>query len=96
MFENARYFLLIQPFFVTSPAVIDHVQSYGDLRDNRAVQRLACGYLKLLFPNLEFVTIEEFDEFCLQPAIDLRSNIRRQMAIMDPEFSPKIADIRVC
>jgi len=76
--------------------VKDHVQSHGDLRDTRAVQRLACGYLKLLFPNLESVTLEQFDEYCLQPAIDLRSNIRRQMAIMDPEFSPNIADIRVC
>ncbi len=76
--------------------VKDHMESYGDLRDTRAVQRLACGYLKLLFPNLETVTMEEFDEFCLQPAIALRSNIRRQMAILDPEFSPKIADIRSC
>ncbi len=73
-----------------------HMESFGDLRDNRAVQRLACGYLKLLFPNLESVTLEEFDEFCLQPAIDLRSNIRRQMAILDPEFAPNIAEIRVC
>lgn len=76
--------------------VKDHMESLGDLRDTRAVQRLACGYLKLLFPNLEPVTLEEFNEFCLQPAIDLRSNIRRQMAILDPEFSPNIADIRLC
>lgn len=76
--------------------VKDHMQSHGDLRDTIAVQRLACGYLKLLFPNLESITLEQFDEYCLQPAIDLRSNIRRQMAIMDPEFSPKLADILVC
>ena len=76
--------------------VKDHVESTGDLRDTRAVQRLACGYLKLLFPNLESVTLVEFNEFCLQPAIELRSNIRRQMAILDPEFSPNIAEIRLC
>ena len=76
--------------------VKDHMQSYGDLRDTRAVQRLACGYLKLLFPNLGTVSLTEFNDFCLQPAIDLRSNIRRQMALLDPEFSPKIAEISVC
>ena len=76
--------------------VKDHVESAGDLRDTRAVQRLACGYLKLLFPNLDSVTLEEFNEFCLQPAIELRSNIRRQMAILDPEFSPEIAEVRLC
>ena len=46
--------------------------------------------------SFESVTLEEFDEFYLQPAIDLRSNIRRQMSIVDPEFSPNIAEIRVC
>jgi len=76
--------------------VKDHTNSFGDLRDTRAVQRLACGYLKLLFPNLNTVTLEEFNEFCLQPAIHLRSNIRRQMALVDPEFSPNIADIQIC
>ncbi|NWH06557.1 BREX system Lon protease-like protein BrxL [Desulfobacter latus] len=73
----------------------DHMQSHGDLRDTRAVQRLACGYLKLLFPNLDTVTLTNFEKFCLQPAIDLRSNIRRQMAMLDPEFSPNIADINI-
>jgi ATP-dependent Lon protease len=75
--------------------VKDHMQSQGDLRDTRAVQRLACGYLKLIFPSLETVTLADFEVFCLQPAIELRSNIRRQMSILDPEFSPKIAEISV-
>ncbi len=76
--------------------VKDHTKSYGDLRDTRAVRLLACGYLKLLFPNLESIDLDEFNEYCLQPAIDLRSNMRRQMANVDPEFSPNIADIQVC
>lgn len=76
--------------------VKEHTQSDGDLRDTRAVRLLACGYLKLLFPNLESVDLDEFNEYCLQPAIDLRSNIRRQMANVDPEFSPHIAEIQVC
>ena len=73
----------------------EHTLSMGDLRDTRAVQRLACGYLKLLFPDIKSVTLDLFNEFCLQPAIELRSNIRSQMAILDPEFSPNIAEIRI-
>ncbi|WP_080799582.1 BREX system Lon protease-like protein BrxL [Desulfamplus magnetovallimortis] len=71
----------------------DHINAQGDLRDTRVVERLACGYLKLLFPNIESVSMEQFNEYCLQPAIELRSNIRRQMAYLDPEFSPYIAKI---
>ena len=73
--------------------VKDHTDSVGDLRDVRAVQRLACGLLKLLFSDIKTAVLSEFNEFCLQPAIKLRSNIRRQMAIMDAEFSPNIAEI---
>ena len=75
--------------------VKDRTQSNGDLRDTRAVQRLASGYLKLLFPNLQEITPEKFEKYCLSPAIELRQNIRRQMALLDPEFSPEIAEILV-
>ena len=73
--------------------VKEHTEALGDLRDTRAVQRLASGYLKLLFPDIHSATIDYFNEFCLKPAIELRSNIRREMAILDPEFSPNIAEI---
>lgn len=76
--------------------VKDHTESSGDLRDTRAVQRLACGFLKLLFPDIKIVSLNEFNDFCLQPAIKLRSNVRHQMAIMDSEFSPDIAEIKLC
>ncbi|MCI5130560.1 MAG: BREX system Lon protease-like protein BrxL [Candidatus Electrothrix sp. EH2] len=73
-----------------------HTASQGDLRDTRAVQRLACGYLKLLFPDVSNVSLDDFETCCLQPARDLRLNVRSQMARMDPEFSPEIARITVC
>jgi len=76
--------------------VKDHTESSGDLRDTRAVQRLACGYLKLLFPDIESITIDLFNDYCLKPAIELRSIIRKQMAILDPEFSPNITEIKIC
>ncbi len=75
--------------------VKDHTESTGDLRDTRAVHRLACGFMKLLYPDIESVTLNNFENLCLKPAIELRSNIRRQMAILDPEFSPNIAEIRL-
>ncbi len=75
--------------------VKDHIESTGDLRDTRAVQRLACGYLKLIFPEISMVTQELFNGLCLQPAIELRANIRSQMAIVDPEFAAGIAEIKI-
>ncbi|QTA79053.1 CHP02688 [Desulfonema limicola] len=78
------------------PAYVkDRTETHGDLRDQKAIQKLACGYLKLLYPDLSMVSPEQFEKYCLKPAIELRSNIRRQMSIMDPEYSPKTAEIRV-
>lgn len=74
--------------------VKDHTEGTGDIRDTKAIQRLACGFLKLLFPDPSVATLELFDKNCLQPAIQLRSNIRRQLSIMDPgEYSPETADV---
>lgn len=75
--------------------VKDCTEIDGDIRDKNAVQRLACGYLKLFFPDLSMVTKEQYRELCLLPAIQLRSNIRRQLSIMDAEFSPDIAHVNL-
>lgn len=55
------------------------------IRDKIAVWRLASGFLKLLFPNLE-VNRDEFYEYCLKPAIKLRQRIRDQLCLLDPEY----------
>lgn len=67
--------------------VKSHAQITGtnDVRDVRAIQRLAAGYLKLLFPNLN-PTPEEFQQYCLQPAISLRQRVRDQLCQMDAEY----------
>lgn len=78
-----------------SSYVKDHTEARGDLRDVKAVQKLACGYLKLLFPDIGRVSPEEFEIHCVRPAKELRANIRRQMSVMDPEYSPQIADMEV-
>jgi len=55
------------------------------IRDKIAIWRLAAGFLKLLFPDLN-VTQEELYEFCLKPALSLRQRIRNQLALLDPEY----------
>ncbi|MGI9255720.1 MAG: BREX system Lon protease-like protein BrxL, partial [Salinispira sp.] len=56
-----------------------------DMRDNKAIARLAEGFLKLLFPDLN-VTDENFNIFCLNPAIRMRQQIRDELSKIDHEF----------
>lgn len=59
--------------------------SCEDMRDHKAVARIAEGYLKLLFPDLQ-VTDEEFVEYCVNPAVRMRQQIRDELARLDQEF----------
>lgn len=59
--------------------------SCQDMRDNKAIARIAEGYLKLLFPDLN-VTEEEFIEFCVNPALRMRQQIRDELSKIDPEY----------
>ena len=56
-----------------------------DLRDRKAITRLTSGFLKLLFPDLK-PTPEEFREYCVRPAVDLRQRVRDELHKMDPEY----------
>src|SRR3990172_2144775 len=56
-----------------------------DMRDHKAVARIAEGYLKLLFPDLQ-VTDEEFVEYCVNPAVRMRQQIRDELARLDQEY----------
>lgn len=63
--------------------------SNADTRDFNAVKRITVGYMKLLFPHWTQpgqVNIEEFDQYCLQPAIRRRSIIKEQCHYVDAEF----------
>jgi ATP-dependent Lon protease len=69
----------------------------ADTRDTEAIKRLATGFLKLLFPHsliAEEVNIIEFEEYCLKPAMSMRSIIRKQLHIMDSEYSEGIPEVR--
>lgn len=72
--------------------LFDQVVGYdrnADNRDFNAVKRIAVAYMKLLFPHWtrpEHVNAEEFDRYCLQPAIRRRGIIKEQCHYVDPEF----------
>jgi len=57
-----------------------------DLRDRKAIARLATGFLKLLFPDLK-PTEEQFREFCVKPAVELRQRVRDELHKLDPEYA---------
>jgi ATP-dependent Lon protease len=56
-----------------------------DMRDNKAIARSAEGFLKLLFPDLN-LTDEEFNTYCLNPAIRMRQQIRDELSKSDHEY----------
>lgn len=65
----------------------------ADMRDFNAVKRIATGYMKLLFPHwtkVEDVNLEEFDMYCLQPAINRRGIVKAQCHNIDPEFKTQM------
>lgn len=56
-----------------------------DLRDFKAIQRLATGFLKILFPDMK-VNDKDFIQYCLKPAVELRQRVRDELHKMDPEY----------
>ena len=72
--------------------IFDSVVRYdknADTRDFNAVKRICVGYMKLLFPHwtsVNDVNLEEFELYCLQPAIRRRGIIKEQCHYIDPEF----------
>jgi len=62
-----------------------HLPRCDDMRDTKAVARLAEGFLKLLFPDLA-LSEEEFITYCVNPAVRMRQQIRDELAKIDQEF----------
>ena len=56
-----------------------------DMRDHKAIARLAESFLKLLFPDLQ-MSEEEFIEYCVNPAVRMRQLIRDELAKLDQEY----------
>jgi len=62
----------------------------ADSRDTSAIKRLSSAMMKLFFPHwrsLSEVVLSEFDQYCLKPAVYMRDIIKKQMGLIDPQFS---------
>jgi len=74
-------------------AIVDDLLEVPQKSDGRhvtAVKRLATAYLKLLFPNVSSasdINKEDFNRYCLQPAIEKRKIILEQLRLIDQEYS---------
>lgn len=70
----------------------------ADVRDSKAIKRIATGYMKLLFPHwrtIGDVNRDEFEVYCLQPAIRRRGIVKEQCHIIDPEFKTRMPDVSI-
>lgn len=70
----------------------------ADMRDSKAIKRIATGYMKLLFPHwqsVEDVNREEFEMYCLNSAVHRRGIIKEQCHNIDPEFKVGMPEIEI-
>lgn len=58
-----------------------------DMRDSRAVEAGASGFLKILFPNRQ-PSEQDFYRYCVNPAIELRQRVRDELCKLDREYVP--------
>ena len=74
------------------------VEAKSDVRDSKAIKRIATAYMKLFFPHwqkVEDVNKEMFDLYCLQPAIYRRGIIKEQCHLIDSEFKARMPEVRL-
>ena len=70
----------------------------ADVRDSNAVKRIATGYMKLIFPHwqrVEDVDLDDFKNYCLNPAIHRRGIVKEQCHNIDPEFKTAMPQIDI-
>ena len=72
-------------------AIVDemiNVPPKADKRHITAIKRLCTAFLKLLFPHVQSpndIDREDFWDYCLKPAIEMRGVIYKQLCIIDPK-----------
>ena len=59
----------------------------NDMRDTKAIEAGATGLMKILFPDKK-LTDQEFYEYCVNPAVELRQRVRDELCKMDREYTP--------
>ena len=101
---NVEYFSEVLHLLRTAPEysmlvneVIDS-EDKSDLRDLKAVKKIASAYSKLIFPHITSVdelSKDEFKLYCLDPAIHRRGIIKEQCHKIDEEFKEYMPKIRL-
>jgi ATP-dependent Lon protease len=97
-FSEIMHELRDKPIYSAIVNDLLEVPTKADTRDTTAVKRIATAYLKLLFPNVNDasnIDKDDFRNYCLIPAIEKRQIIRRQIHLIDEEFSEEMPDIRM-
>jgi ATP-dependent Lon protease len=76
--------------------VQQHTQfdDHTTIRDQQAILKTASGFLKLLYPHLQ-LTLQDYQRDCLEPARELRQQIRNLLYNLDDEFKQSEKDIYV-
>lgn len=73
-------------------------EAKADVRDSKAIKRMATAYMKLLFPHwksVEDVNLDEFEIYCLNPALHRRGIVKEQCHKIDPEFKTRMPDVTI-
>lgn len=71
--------------------IVDQLISYPESSDQRhitAIKRLCTAFLKLLFPHVQSasdISREDFICYCLNPAMEMRGDIYKQLCVIDPK-----------
>lgn len=85
-------------------AIVEELLQFSEgayIRHVEAIENIATAYLKLLFPNVRSVNDINprlFVQYCLRPAIRMRSVIHRQLSILDKEYkkeSKQMPDVSI-
>ncbi len=82
--EDASYRRIVEEMLVIPPK--------ADTRDTEAIRKICTAFTKLIFPQVENeldMSPEDFDKYCLQPALSMRRIIREQMGFADAKEAGK-------
>ncbi len=91
---NTEYFCTVLHLLrddMSYRAIVDQIVEVSDgayERHVEAVKRLTTAYLKLFFPDVrsgEDINKQLFLNYCLRPAVKMRSIVQRQLEILDPK-----------
>lgn len=86
---------------LTFRAIVDkliYVPPNADTRDVEAIKRLTTGLMKLLFPHIqneEEISKEEFKKYCFNLAFEMRGFIRKQLHMLDKEYSSELPQLEI-